>query len=299
MRYDYVIINECNMCGSPSEFHKKLGKRLHSSQGFWPAKKQGDTSSIYKCRKCNLVFCNPMPLPVSLDNHYSVDPASYWKEEYFSVNKDYFQNEINILDKLLSHKPGIRSLDIGAGIGKQMIALDKKGFDVFGFEPSTTFYQWAISKMNIPENKLKNSSIEHAEYEDSSFEFISFGAVLEHLSDPSVSIKKALKWLKPGGLIHIEVPSSNWLISQSINLFYKITLQDYVTNLSPMHEPYHLYEFDLKSFEKNSKINDYTIANFDYFVCETFLPKAIDPMIRKYMKHTNKGMQLSVWLRKN
>ena len=45
---------------------------------------------------------------------------------------------------------------------------------------------------------------------------------------------------------------------------------NYVTNLSPMHVPYHLYEFDLKSFELNAKKLGYEIAHFEYFVCNIY-----------------------------
>jgi len=121
---------------------------------------------------------------------------------------------------------------------------------------------------------------------------------LEHLYNPSGSIKKALKWLKPGGVIHIEVPSSDWLINKLINLFYKMKLSDYVGNLSPMHEPFHLYEFGLKSFEQHAKQNDYEIAFHEYYVCQTFMPRILDKFIKPYMKRTNTGMQLCVWLRK-
>ena len=117
--------------------------------------------------------------------------------------------------------------------------------------------------------------MEEIEYEEDTFDFISFGAVLEHLYDPSCSIQKALNWLKPGGLIHIEVPSSDWLTNRIINAFYKLCLNDYVGNISPMHEPYHLYEFGLKSFEENSRRHNYEIAYHEYYVCKTFLPKNI------------------------
>ena len=40
-------------------------------------------------------------------------------------------------------------LDIGAGIGKQMIALAKVGFATYGLEPSEPFYHRAIEKMGV------------------------------------------------------------------------------------------------------------------------------------------------------
>ena len=95
-----------------------------------------------------------------------------------------------------------------------MIALKKAGFDSYGLEPSVPFYNKAIDKMGISPHALVLSKIEDAKYPDNFFDFITFGAVLEHLYNPSLSITTALRWLKPKGIIHIEVPSSDWLISR-------------------------------------------------------------------------------------
>jgi len=152
--------------------------------------------------------------------------------------------------------------------------------------------------MGIPKERLTNNSIDSASFPSNTFDFITFGAVLEHLYDPSGSIEKAIQWLKPGGIIHIEVPSSEWLIGKIANLYYKISFSDYVTNTSPMHSPYHLYEFSLKSFQEHASRAGYEIALYEYYVCNTFMPGFIDTMLRRYMRHTNTGMQLCVWLRK-
>jgi ubiquinone/menaquinone biosynthesis C-methylase UbiE len=153
--------------------------------------------------------------------------------------------------------------------------------------------------MKISPERLILSSIEDAEYPENFFDFITFGAVLEHLYDPNDSIKKALSWLKPGGIIHIEVPSSEWLTHKLVNFYYKLRGLEYVANLSPMHEPYHLYEFDLKTFKINGEKLGYKVARFDYYVCDTFLPKSLDFILKPYMRKKNKGMQLCVFLKKD
>lgn len=287
------------MCGDISDSHKILGKRLNKSQGKKPKGKTGITTTVCKCNNCGLIYSNPQPIPLNIQDHYGVPPEDYWHESYFNFDENYFKGEISQLKKLIDFKDGMKSLDIGAGLGKQMIALENAGFDVFGFEPSQPFYERALSKMNISSDKLKLGMLEEVDYEENSFDFVSFGAVLEHVYDPSESIKKALKWTKPNGLIHIEVPSSEWLTNKVINLFYKLRLSDYVGNISPMHEPYHLYEFGLDSFKLNAKNQDYSIAHYEYYVCDTFLPKILDKIVIPYMKRTNQGMQLCVWLRKN
>jgi predicted SAM-dependent methyltransferase len=120
--------------------------------------------------------------------------------------------------------------------------------------------------------------VEDAEYENNFFDYITFGAVLEHLYSPGGALEKAMKWLKPNGLVHLEVPSSRYLVAKIINFYYKLIGTSFVTNLSPMHNPYHLFEFDLKSFEEHAKKHNYEIAYRKYYVCSIpFFPGFLKP----------------------
>jgi 2-polyprenyl-3-methyl-5-hydroxy-6-metoxy-1,4-benzoquinol methylase len=288
------------MCNSLPSDHKILGQRLNQSQGFNPKSKNGISVTAMKCKKCKLIFSNPQPVPFDIQDHYGVPPENYWRPEYFDVDSNYFSHQIKTTKELSSFKTGMKALDIGAGLGKCMISLQNSGYDVYGFEPSVPFYQKAIEIMKIDGEKLKLGMLEEVEYPDNFFDFITFGAVLEHVYDPSASIRKALKWLKPSGLIHIEVPSSKYLIPKLFNFYFMLRGTNYVNNISPMHKPFHLYEFAIESFKYNAANNNYEIAHHEYYVRDIyFIPKIFHGLLRWYMKKTNKGMQLAVWLRKN
>jgi 2-polyprenyl-3-methyl-5-hydroxy-6-metoxy-1,4-benzoquinol methylase len=286
------------MCQSDAAGHRILGKRLNSSQGKNPRNKIGITTTVQKCTHCGLIYSNPQPIPHDIQDHYGVPPENYWNENYFKISPSYFKYEIETLKKLYPFRERDKVLDIGAGIGKCMIAMENAGFDAYGFEASESFYQMATERMGINPEKLKLDTIENANWPDNYFDFITFGAVLEHLYSPSESIEKAMRWLKPGGIMQIEVPSSSWLTNAISNLFYKIQGLDYVANISPMHEPFHLYEFSLKSFLAHSKENDYDVLHFEYYVAQTYLPNFLDFILIPLMRRTNTGMQLCVWLKK-
>ncbi|MFN8310901.1 MAG: class I SAM-dependent methyltransferase [Chitinophagales bacterium] len=296
--YHFKVIETCNMCGSPTSGHRIMGRRLNGSQGRNPKKKVGITTTVMKCTDCGLIYSNPQPIPLNIQDHYGVPPEKYWKESYFVVDPNYFKEEIDRLRTLIEIKPGMKSLDIGAGLGKGMISMMNAGFDAYGLEPSESFYERAISKMKIPADRLKLGMMEDLDYPENNFDFVSFGAVLEHVYDPALCIERAMKWLKPNGILHIEVPSSDWLIHKIWNIYYALTMSEFVSNISPMHEPFHLYEFGLTSFNANAKKLGYEVAKSEYFVCRTFMPKLLDKILVPYMDRTNKGMQLVVWLRK-
>jgi 2-polyprenyl-3-methyl-5-hydroxy-6-metoxy-1,4-benzoquinol methylase len=245
-----------------------------------------------------LVFPNPLPVPENLQDHYGIPPEDYWKPEYFSVPENYRSSLISWMNEIQKIDKGAKLLDIGAGLGKSMIAFNSYGYDTYGIEPSLPFYKRAVEKMGVDPEKLRLVSVEDCEFEDNMFDVIFFIAVLEHLYEPAAMIEKIMKWLKPGGLVFIEVPSSDWLVNKMANWYYKLSGSDYVANLSPMHSPFHLYEFSKKTFQHHAVVNNYEIADCRYYVCETYLPEKLNFFLPWYMQKTNTGMEIALWLRK-
>jgi SAM-dependent methyltransferase len=299
LQYRFHPVSECNMCGAPADQLKTMGMRLNRSQGFWPRTLTGIAVGVRKCRVCELVFADPQPIPQDFADHYH-DADTYWREDYFEEDAAYFRREISEALSLMgpaADKP--RALDIGSGIGKAIKALESAGFDVVGIEPSEAFISVAIDR-GIAKEKMVRASIEKASFPKDSFDFITFGAVLEHIASPSEAIERALQWLKPSGVLQIEVPSSRHLISKLVNLYFRLCATNFVTNISPMHPPYHLFEFGLRSFQLHGRRTGYDIALHRYSVCEIWhFPKLLHPLLRAYMELTNSGMQLTVYLRKN
>jgi SAM-dependent methyltransferase len=271
--------------------------RLNRAQGFKPKQVTGIAVGVRQCGECGLIFADPQPEPEHFEDHYG-DSEEFWREDYFREDPNYFATEIAEAKSLLDARGEAKALDIGAGIGKAMRSLDAAGFETFGIEPSENFRNLAI-KAGADPSRLSLAGIEDATYEPESFDFITFGAVLEHLASPSEALRRALGWLKPGGIIQAEVPSSKWLISQLANLYFRLRGTNYVTNISPMHSPYHLFEFGIRSFELHGARLGYEVALHRYSVCEIpYFPRFVHPLLRWFMERTNKGMQLTVYLRK-
>jgi ubiquinone/menaquinone biosynthesis C-methylase UbiE len=299
-RYFFEEVFNCEMCGDKASSHKVLGQRLNQSQGLSPKTKTGISVSVKQCNRCKVIYSSPQPIPFDIQDHYGMPPDTYWIPSYFEIDESYFSREIKEVKSLMDFRTGMKALDVGAGLGRCMIALDKAGFTSYGFEPSKPFYERAITKMGMDKERLKLGAIEEVEYPEGFFDFITYGAVLEHLYHPSASIAKTLKWLRPTGIIHIEVPSSRWLIASFINFYYRLVGTNFVTNLSPMHAPFHLYEFDLKSFELLGERLGFKIVKHRHEVCEIpFIPRLFHRFVGSFMRRTNKGMQLTVYLQKN
>ena len=296
MHYEFRRVSRCDMCGSTR--FKLMGMRLSSSQGLNPRSAEGIAVPVKQCG-CGLIFADPLPIPQDLADHYGLPPEEYWQPDHFNVPPTYFADEIATAKRLLSFTPGMTALDIGVGAGRLSTALNRAGFDTWGIEPSEPFRAKAIEMLGVAPERIQLAVMEEAEFPPESFDFITFGAVLEHLYSPSLALERALHWLKPNGVIQVEVPSSRWLLPRLINFYFRLRGTNYVTHISPMHVPFHLYEFTLESFRRNGARLGYSIADHKFTVCSIYhVPQLLHPLLRWWMQRNDSGMQLTVFLRR-
>jgi len=98
--------------------------------------------------------------------------------------------------------------------------------------------------------------------------------------------------------VFAEVPSARWLLSRGLNAWYAVTGQGFVTNTSPMHAPYHLYEFTPRAFEAAVRELPCEVRRWRIWTGEVLGPHPLRGVLRRVMTATNTGMQLAVWLQK-
>jgi SAM-dependent methyltransferase len=270
-----------------------MGRRLNTAQGLRPKKRVGISTTVVKCAVCGLIYSDPLPIPRSIEDHYGLVPEDYWRPEYFDSPNHGFSGERHQFKMLAPHAKTF--LDIGCGVGKTMKAMQDAGYESHGIEGSRQFYERAIQNSG----NITHTTFEAAEYPDGSFDIISFGAVLEHLYDPSAAIEKALKWLTPEGVVHLEVPDANFLFSKLFNLYFWLARTDFVVNISPMHTPFHLYEFTEESFRHNGKRLGYKIAHLDKYAGAAPMVPRLSKLLEPVMDATGTGSGLILYLQHN
>lgn len=241
-----------------------------------------------------MIYSNPRPIPQTISQHYGTDPEAYWPEVHL-VDRRTFSDEIRVFRQLWKGNHTPRALDIGAGMGNVMSGLHARGFDTYGIEPSPQFRARAISN-GVSADRLRLAAIEDAEFDPGAFDFVAFSAVLEHLHDPASAVERAFDWLADGGIVHVEVPSARWLMARGMNRVYRAQGLDYVTNLSPMHPPFHLYEFTVEAFRSHGMRAGYRVLFHQILSCPTFLPRSLATVATRVMDATGTNMQLQVWL---
>jgi len=278
--YTFKNVERCNMCHADSSYQKMIGRRLNGSNGRNPNGKIGISTTIVRCKKCGLVYSNPMPVPYDWRMHYDLDVSDYYPDDFLEIAVEgiHYKGEIDFLNIFKNYYKGTGRpsiLDIGSGIGSTLLNYKRAGFDIYGMEPSDSFYEKSRQFLGEDFKNIQHAIFENAKFDDEQFDFIFSFNVLEHVYDPNAMIVQALKWLKPGGLLGLMMPSSTWLTAKLFNFYYRLLGSDFVTHLSPMHNPYHMYEFDERCFHENAKINNYEVSRLRMLLQQPIFPNLL------------------------
>lgn len=298
MSYQLNKRYECPMCFNSLNNWKRLGQRLDHSLGFKIKDKREKGLTVYRCQKCGAHFSDSIVL--FGEEHFKCDYKGVVPAYDEVPYPGSFSEELKLLSAYFK-KPWneLSALDAGFGFGNTLLVLKDEFKEVAGVEAFTAIYEHAIQhpKMKGLQEKLLNVDVEKAAFPASSFDLI-FLEAIQHVSDPDAMLRKTLTWLKPHGIIYMEVPSSNWLMSQLMNFYYYLRGTDYVCNLNPLHGNYSNFEFSRKSFELNGIRNKYKVLQTINYTCNTQLKGVFNSFFKLIMNLSGKGMQMGVVIQK-
>ncbi len=206
----------CPICRSlPTRRVGKRGGASHRS-GL------GVETIIWQCKKCSLIFPNPMPVPIEgLGQHYDVDPDEYFSHHEKDSKNTNAADLVTQAEELVGRKG--KMLDIGIGRGEIITAALDAGWTADGVEPSETFADYVE---NLTSTKIWRQPFEESEIPDCEYDAVILSAVLEHLYDPNAAIAKISRILKPGGILFVDVPNELGLYFRIGNLYQKLRRRD-------------------------------------------------------------------------
>ncbi|MBI5365342.1 MAG: class I SAM-dependent methyltransferase [Planctomycetes bacterium] len=209
---------------------------------------------------CGMVYLDPRPDGPTLGRMYS-DPAYYTEgynlgvetENYFD-RKDELVLQYTETARALADELGGKGelLELGSAGGFFLEGARRAGFSVRGVELSAPAADYARRELGLD---VFEGWLEHAPWQDGSFDVAYADNVLEHTTDPLGTLRKLRALLKPDGHLVVVVPSyvnSPWfralLLAQRV-LPRKLLGQELVRilKLDPDRDsghPYHILEFD-------------------------------------------------------
>jgi SAM-dependent methyltransferase len=183
----------------------------------------GDDAYTYaRCTECDTLALDPRPASDELGFFYS----RYYDEAMLAAYRELYRlkpaESAGFIDlgraracmgdqAATGHpfQPGQRMLDVGCGCGGFLRFLrDLSGVEVRGvdFDPACRAVAEEIHGVAVDSGTLASQA-----YPDASFDVASSHHCLEHVPDPGAELRELARVLKPGGYLHVEVPTRGLL----------------------------------------------------------------------------------------
>ena len=104
-------------------------------------------------------------------------------------------------------------LDVGCGMGRYLIAAQRLGFDVIGFEPSVNHARVAAQHFHLP---VITDYFSADRVAGKKFDLMILSHVIEHIYDPKSFIHELVSLLKPGGVLIVITPNNESLLARAV-----------------------------------------------------------------------------------
>jgi SAM-dependent methyltransferase len=103
-------------------------------------------------------------------------------------------------------------LDVGAGLGVFLHRMKQAGWEGVALDPDKQACKHIRDVVGI--KTICTDFMEAGEI--GKFDVVTFNKVLEHVKDPAAMLVKAQEYVKPGGLIYVEVPDGELAVEEGM-----------------------------------------------------------------------------------
>ena len=160
------------------------------------------------CMETGLVRNDPVPDDDELAKFYSED----YRKDYKSSEKPRKRQILRNFRRVAAHVQRFSDvldgvgdvLDVGAGSGEFAYLMTQRGKRVTGIEPNKGYAAYCRDDLELD---VRTAHLATDLFEPGSFDLIRLNHVLEHLNDPVRYLSMIAAWLRPKGILYVEVPN--------------------------------------------------------------------------------------------
>jgi len=250
----------CDLCGSDeaSTIYESNIERVETAaeESFSSSRQRATHGRVVKCESCELVRTNPRDPPATLSTVYSRLEDPLYDAE--SANRTVTaRRELDFVERF-AVPPG-RLLDVGCSTGIFLSVARERGWDVEGIEAST----WAAKKAGerFGLNEIRVAFVEEADFPAASFDAVTMWDVLEHVHSPTLVLDRLHGWLKPYGLLFINVPNIESTMSKLLRHRWPLLLREHLWYFSPRTLDIALTKAGLRILGTRSNRVTFSLAN--------------------------------------
>jgi len=224
-------------------------------------KNEGREWSLYECPECQVQFWMPFR-----------NPGEEWYKSLAGyVVRDIARPKIvrgyhkQFLKKYKNFSKGKRILDLGCGAGELLVALQKRGCEVWGVDFDKNAIETAEKYFNL-KNVYAMSFDDFFKLPNlPKFDVVTFFEVIEHIDNPLEFIQNVKNLLKEDSTIILSTPSRERILVNSIKADF------------PYH---HLTRWNEKAISNLFKKINFKIVRVDYVEQFQFILDALSERFR-------------------
>jgi 2-polyprenyl-3-methyl-5-hydroxy-6-metoxy-1,4-benzoquinol methylase len=166
-----------------------------------------DRFDLWRCHHCQCLTTKAAQQQDRERDYYGEDYYNTSSGKFSSITEKLFRlNHARNARYFHTHFPSPHILEVGCGRGYLLKELKRLGASVFCLE-SAEAADWILDNPDITVLTLPDRQTSRWPFAEEFFQLIIFWHVLEHLSDPTGSLKQAYCCLAPGGTLCISVPN--------------------------------------------------------------------------------------------
>jgi SAM-dependent methyltransferase len=173
------------------------------------------SSCHVRCPKCRTIVLVGAPEDSPYPDEYFGSKLTKFSGWAGKARKFWHKKRADRMALMLRGTKQPRVYDIGCGDGEFLLACQRKGFDVGGFEPVQQPRDQATHRLGL---KIDAELFQDGESEG--YDVISAWQVVEHVSDPKTMLTEARKRLKPGGILAVSTVNLESVQSRLFGKFW-------------------------------------------------------------------------------
>ena len=162
---------------------------------------------VVVCRVCGLVFADRIPSEGKFERYYA-DASKYEFSHRGGQQHDAEVRRLRVLASWIAERvpASARLLDAGCATGELLVALREHGFsDLTGLDLSEASARHAREHHRL---RVIHATLDDKPHDSQAFDAVVLSAVLEHVPALNRFLEQLKAWLKPDGLVIVEVPDA-------------------------------------------------------------------------------------------
>jgi 2-polyprenyl-3-methyl-5-hydroxy-6-metoxy-1,4-benzoquinol methylase len=182
---------------------------------------------LMRCAECGCVWLVDPPTPAEMGEHYTEDYHRVIAKGGETAAEIRWRTHRELISK---YKSGGSILDIGCSSGAFLGTLPKT-WKLFGIEMERATAEKARAATGAD---VFVGDVMDAPFAPETFDAITCFDLLEHVYHPRAFLSRVLEWLKPGGMVFINLPNiDSWEARALGSFWYGLELPRHLFHFSP------------------------------------------------------------------